>query len=155
MTQDFGLTPELYELLRDIEGFVAHPYICPAGYPTIGYGHRIPSMKHPSITKARAVELLTSDARFKRDAALKLSPGLADEPEARLAAIVDFCFNLGEGAYAGSTLRKAVDAKNWPEAAKQMKRWVYARDPKTKRMVKLASLEARREVTAKWLEEGR
>ena len=151
---EFGITPALVELVRHAEGWRADPYICPAGYPTIGYGHRIPSLNHPTITKARGVELLAADLKFKRDAALKLSPGLKDEPEPRLAAIVDFCFNLGEGAYAGSTLRKRVDAKLWTEAAKEMRRWVYATDPKTNKKFKMAGLIRRREIAATWLESG-
>jgi lysozyme len=150
----FGITPTLLALVKHEEGWVAHPYICPAGYPTIGYGHRIPSMNYPVITAAQGLVLLGHDLEFKRNAVLQLSPGLSNESEARLAAIIDFCFNLGEGNYAASTLRKKVDAKDWAGAAIEMRRWVFATDPKTHKKFKLAGLVRRREITARWLETG-
>lgn len=152
---DYGLTPELIALVKKTEGWVPHPYICPAGYPTIGWGHRIPSLDHPNISVEEGEQLLMSDLRTKRDHALRLSPQLGAEPERRLAAIVDFCFNVGEGpkGYEGSTLRKCVNLKWWNTAADQMKKWVYARDPKRgNKKFKLQSLIDRRAICATWLE---
>jgi lysozyme len=154
MTKDFGLTPELVALVKKEEGWVDHPYICPAGYPTIGWGHRIDSMDHPSITPLEGERLLWADLRFHRDAALRLSPNLANEPERRLAAITDFCYNLGPTAYAKSGLRVNVNAGKWKLAGVQMRRWVHARDPKTGKMRRLAGLVSRREIAARWLEES-
>lgn len=37
----------------------------------------------------------------------------ATEPEGRLAAIVDFTFNLGAGRLQTSTLRRRVNQKDW------------------------------------------
>jgi lysozyme len=148
----FGLTPELVEAIQKEEGWVDHPYLCPAGYPTIGWGHRIPTMKHPVITKAQGLEILEQDLIHYRDAALRLSPVLRDEPARRIAACIDFCFNLGINAYAGSTLRKKVNEKDWVAAGKQMRLWVNARNPKTGKKEPLAALVARRNKFAKMLE---
>ena len=30
----------MHDIIKKHEGFRAHPYRCPAGYPTIGYGNR-------------------------------------------------------------------------------------------------------------------
>jgi lysozyme len=147
----FGITPELVALVKKEEGWRSKPYICPAGYPTIGWGHRIPSLNHPEITLARGQQLLQSDLEFKRSSAVRLSPLLAHHEQA-LAAVIDFCFNLGESRYATSTMRKLIDAEDWKGAAEQMKRWVFYRNPKTKRMEKHASLIRRRAITAGWLE---
>lgn len=146
--RDFGLTDELLAFVRREEGLVLHPYICPAGYPTIGYGHRIPSMQHEDITKERAEELLRADLRAKRDAVLALSPGLAEATPRRMAAILDFAFNCGEGAYRKSGLRKRVDAGDWDGAAKEIVRWVHANGRVFEPLV------ARRKMTAGWLREG-
>lgn len=148
---NFGLTPELLTALRKEEGWVPKPYICPAGYPTIGYGHRIPSMNHPSITEEYGEMLLLSDARFARDVALRHSPNLAAEPERRTAAIVDFIFNLGGGNYSSSTLKKCVDRGDWKEAAAQLQRWVFATDPKTGKKFKMAGLISRRARAGLWM----
>lgn len=151
----FGLTPELAEFIKNEERWSPRPYLCPAGKPTIGWGHRIPSLQHPPITKAHGLEILEQDLRHYRDMALRLSPGLQDEPEARLAAVIDFCFNAGGSAYAGSTLRKKVDAGQWKLAGLQMRRWVWGDDPENpghKRIFE--GLVKRRAKMAKWLEEG-
>jgi lysozyme len=146
------MTPDLLKHLKHEEGFVGHVYKCPAGYDTIGYGHRTDGTPHPPITEAQAEALLIADeARFEA-MALRLSPGLKDEPARRLDAITDFCFNLGGGNYGGSVLRLRVNEKKWAEAGVQMRRWVYATDPKTGKKRILAALVDRREVTARWLE---
>ncbi|WP_196385484.1 lysozyme, partial [Ralstonia solanacearum] len=74
----------------------AHPYVCPAGYWTIGYGH-LCDPAHPPITQAQAEAYLAADFVVALNAVLRFCPVLATEPEGRLAAIVDFTFNLGAG----------------------------------------------------------
>lgn len=102
----------------------AYPYICPAGYWTIGYGH-LCDPKHPPITEAEAEVYLASDLRTSLAATLRYCPVLATEPEGRLAAIVDFTFNLGAGRLQTSTLRRRINQRDWPSAAKELRRWVY------------------------------
>jgi len=58
-------------------------------------------------------------------ATLRYCPVLATEPEGRLAAIVDFTFNLGAGRLQTSTLRRRVNQRDWPAAASELRRWVY------------------------------
>ncbi|WP_367027567.1 glycoside hydrolase family protein [Methylococcus sp. ANG] len=50
---------------------------------------------------------------------------LTTEPEGRLAAIVDFTFNLGAGRLRTSTLRRRVNQRDWGAAAYELRRWVY------------------------------
>ena len=102
----------------------AYPYICPAGYWTIGYGH-LCDQKHPPITQAEAEVYLSSDLMTALTATLRYCPVLATEPEGRLAAIVDFTFNLGAGRLQTSTLRRRINQRDWPSAATELKRWVY------------------------------
>ena len=58
-------------------------------------------------------------------AVLRYCPVLGTEPESRLAAIIDFTFNLGAGRLQASTLRRRVNQRDWPGAASELKRWVY------------------------------
>ena len=58
-------------------------------------------------------------------ATLRFCPVLATEPERRLAAIVDFTFNLGAGRLQASTLRRRVNQRDWPGAGRELQRWVY------------------------------
>lgn len=102
----------------------AHPYLCPAGYWTIGYGH-LCDPKHPPITEDEAEAYLAQDLKAALTATLRYCPVLATEPEGRLSAIVDFTFNLGAGRLQTSTLRRRVNQRDWEAAARELRRWVY------------------------------
>jgi lysozyme len=102
----------------------AHPYVCPADFWTIGYGH-LCDPKHPPITEAEAESYLAADLRTALNATLRYCPVLATEPEGRLAAIVDFTFNLGAGRLQTSTLRRRVNQRDWIAAGQELRRWVY------------------------------
>jgi lysozyme len=102
----------------------AHPYVCPAGYWTIGYG-RLCDPKHPPVTEAEAEAYLATDLMTALNATLRYCPALASEPEGRLAAIADFSFTLGAGRLQASTLRRRVNQKDWSAAALELRRWVY------------------------------
>ena len=102
----------------------AYPYLCPAGFWTIGYGHLCDG-KHPPITMEEGEAYLTADMADALRATLRYCPALATEPEGRLAAIVDFTFNLGAGRLHASTLRRRVNQRDWPGAAHELRRWVY------------------------------
>ncbi len=122
------------ELVKRFEGFerrvkreieiTAVPYICPAGFWTIGYGH-LCDPKRPAITEAEAEVYLARDLQTALAATLRYCPVLATEPEERLAAIVDFTFNLGAGRLQTSTLRRRVNQRNWPGVVQELRRWIY------------------------------
>lgn len=102
----------------------AHPYVCPAGFWTIGFGH-LCDQKHPPISEAEAEAYLAQDLMTALRATLRYCPVLATEPENRLAAIVDFTFNLGGGRLQTSTLRRRINQRDWDEVARELRRWVY------------------------------
>jgi len=121
------------DLTKRFEGFCrvpkndpdrAHPYVCPAGYHTIGYGH-LSKPDHPPITEAEAEVYLAQDLQTALAATLRYCPVLATEPESRLAAIVDFTFNLGAGRLQTSTLRQRINQRDWVAAGQELRRWVY------------------------------
>ncbi len=64
----------------------AYPYICPAGFWTIGYGH-LCDAKHLPITMGEGDAYLAADMAVALRATLRYCPVLATEPEGRLAAI--------------------------------------------------------------------
>lgn len=117
-------------LCRQFEGFRSKPYICPAGYWTIGYGtvNKPDGTKvtadHPPVSEELANEWLMHELQFTYMAgALRASPGLATNTGA-LAAIADFCYNLGVPRYRASTLRKRIDAQDWDGAQVELLKWV-------------------------------
>ena len=101
----------------------AYPYICPAGYWTIGYGH-LCDQSHPAITENEAEGYLAQDLQTALRASLRYCPVLVTESAERLAAIVDFTFNLGAGRLQSSTLRRRINQRDWQAAAFELGRWV-------------------------------
>lgn len=121
------------ELAKLFEGFHrvpktdpshAHPYICPAGFWTIGFGHLCDSA-HPPISETEGEAYLAKDLTAALSATLRCCPMLSAEPVERLAAIVDFTFNLGAGRLQTSTLRRRLNQRDWFSAASELRRWVY------------------------------
>lgn len=98
------------------------PYICPAGYPTQGWGIVVPSMDVPPITQELADAILEREVPRYMAQALALSPGLVKHPR-RLAAITSFVFNLGAARYRARTLRKRVNAEDWDGAVEEILKW--------------------------------
>lgn len=119
-------------LCRPFEGLRLKPYICPAGYPTIGYGTVFKpdgtkvTMDHPEISKETAEDWLLSELKSNYLAGvLKASPGLISYPRV-LGAMTDFAYNLGVARYKGSTLRRRVDEQDWDGAVEQLMLWTKA-----------------------------
>lgn len=128
-----GVPQAAVDLAKRFEGFHrvpksdpgrAHPYVCPAGFWTIGYGH-LCDPTHLPISEDEGEAYLAQDLMTALDATLRYCPVLASEPEGRLAAIVDFTFNLGAGRLQTSTLRRRVNQRDWPAAATELRRWVF------------------------------
>ena len=148
--------PQAIALAKRFEGFCrvpkndpgrAHPYVCPAGYHTIGFGH-LCQPDHPPVTEAEAEAYLAADLMVALTATLRYCPVLATEPEGRLAAIVDFTFNLGAGRLQTSTLRRRINQRDWPAAGQELRRWVYGGGRV------LQGLVTRRQAEIAWLERG-
>jgi lysozyme len=116
-------------LCRPFEGLALKPYMCPAGFPTIGYGTVFKpdgtkvTMDHPPITKELAEEWLQHELRHNYLAGvLKSSPHLVKYPRV-LAAMADFAYNLGVARYRASTLRKKIDNEDWDAAKEELMKW--------------------------------
>lgn len=114
--------------LRD-DGMV-YPYYDPVGFPTIGYGNLLSNDKWADLsqweckTVDACFEDLMEEMQVKMNHATRLSPCLKEEVNGwKLVAITDFIYNLGQGAYKNSTLRKRVNAEQWDLAAVEIKRW--------------------------------
>lgn len=122
------------DLAKRFEGFerkakrgieiTAVPYMCPAGFWTIGYGH-LCDPKHPPITETIAEVYLARDLTTALAATLRYCPVLATEAEGRLAAVMDFTFNLGAGRLQTSTLRRRINQRDWQAGAIELQRWVW------------------------------
>ena len=116
-------------LMRRFEGLYLTPYLCPAGVPTVGYGATYyedgtsVTLHDPAITRERAEALLIWMVRtVYLPQVMRLCPGI-DSPN-RLAAIIDFTFNLGGSALKNSTLRRKINASLWDQVPSEIRKWV-------------------------------
>jgi lysozyme len=114
------------ELLKRSEGFRSSIYKDVAGVPTIGYGHRLhPDESYPNgIGEPQAAELLARDVGGAEQAVQHLVK--VPLTQGQFDALVDFCFNLGAGRLAASTLLKALNRGRYDDAAEQLLRWDLA-----------------------------
>jgi lysozyme len=116
------------ELAKRFEGLYLSPYLCPAGVPTIGYGAtyyqngRRVTLSDPPIRREFAEQmLLLSVKTIYLPSVLKLCPSIPDHK--KLAAIIDWTFNLGAGRLKASTLRKRINAGRWDLVPIEIRKW--------------------------------
>jgi len=121
------------DIVKKFEGCKLKAYLCPAGKPTIGYGHTYGVKLGRTITKAEAEILLENDYQ---DAVHGVEE-LVKVPltENQLGALASFVFNLGRGKLLGSTLRKKLNQGDYKGAAEEFDKWVFAGGVKLKGLV--------------------
>jgi lysozyme len=114
------------QLIKQQEGFRSRTYLDVAGFPTIGYGHRLihPGSFPDGIDEAQASEILAADVRDAEQAVERLVK--VPLTQGQFDALVDFCFNLGSGRLASSTLLKVLNGGRYADAAEQLLRWDQA-----------------------------
>jgi lysozyme len=120
------LSVEGLQLIKQQEGFRSRTYLDVAGFPTIGYGHRLinPGSFPDGISEIEAAEILASDVRDAEQSVERLVK--APLTQGQFDALVDFCFNLGSGRLASSTLLKVLNGGRYADAAEQLLRWDQA-----------------------------
>ncbi len=112
-------------LIKRFEGLRTTAYLCPAHIPTIGYGHtrtvKREDVGKKKITEKEAERLLAEDLkRFEADVSRLVK---AQINENQYGALVSFVYNIGPGAFAGSTLLRKLNAGDVQGAAKEFERW--------------------------------
>ena len=138
------ITEEGLDLIKRFEGFRPTVYTCPAGWPTIGYGHVVRNNERErfsaGINERAAEELLRRDVEAAEKAVLRLiHVPLSD---GQFSALVSFAFNLGAGALQRSTLRRRVNREEYDAASAEFRRWVWAGGRKLKGLISRRAAEA-------------
>lgn len=99
-------------------------YTCPAGIWTCGWGATGAGIGPGVIwTQEKADTELRTMAIQAITQVVTASPTLLAESPIRIAALVDFVYNLGIGNYNSSTLKKCVDRGDWEKAKVEIVRW--------------------------------
>lgn len=112
------------------EGFRAHLYNDALGHCTIGYGHLVhrgactgaePPRFKSGLTRAQALKLLKADAAVavggvNRGVHVTLN-------QTQFDALVSFTFNVGVGAFLGSTLLRMLNEGRYSRVPGELMRW--------------------------------
>lgn len=120
-TSDKGI-----ELIKKFEGCKLEAYLCPAGIPTIGYGHTRSVKIGQTITQDVADKLLKFDLKdeyeyYVNNYSLHINQNQFD-------ALVSFVYNVGPGNFSKSTLlKKAMKNANDPTIAVEFMKWTKSK----------------------------
>lgn len=136
-----------FNLIKSFEGCELAAYTDPVGVLTIGYGHTGPDVKPGmTITQAQADTLLQNDLTgFEHCVNDAVSH---DATPNQFAAMVSLAFNIGCGAFQGSSVLREFNLGNLSAAAQAFGMWVYG-DPD---QPPLPGLVRRREAEAELFE---
>mgnify|MGYP002075963031 CR=1 FL=1 len=108
-------------LIKSFEGLRLYAYKDSVGVLTIGHGHTKNVRPGMTITQKQAEDFLRADLGYFENAVKKLvRVHLTDN---QFAALVSFCFNLGEGNLAKSTLLRKLNAGDTRGAAEEFLKW--------------------------------
>jgi lysozyme len=118
------INPAGIALIKEFEGLRLKAYKCSAGRWTIGYGHTATTKPGMVISEGEANKLLFDDIGWAEEVVRRLAK--APMTNNQFSALVSFVFNLGEGAFARSTLLRKLNLRDYNGAAEEFQRWVYA-----------------------------
>ena len=117
-----------YAIIREFEGFKAEAYLDTGGVWTIGFG----TIKYPNgqrvkkgdtCTREQAEQWLKNDCKWVDDCLDKYVT--AKTTQNQFDALASFVYNIGETAFAKSTMLTLLNQNNFTAAANQFDRWVF------------------------------
>lgn len=109
------------DLIKQFEGFKDYVYMCPAGKPTIGYGHVIDSKlvaltkAAPRMTREKAEQLLKNDVKEAEDAIN--SSVRVTLKQSQFDALVSLIYNWGAYNFKISNGLRKLNARDYKGAA--------------------------------------
>ena len=127
------------DIVKEAEGLRLSAYLCPAGIPTIGYGHTKGVKLGDTCTREQAEEWLENDFFMaKQDVKAVVRVPLREN---QLDALASFVFNLGVRKLIQSTLLKKLNAGDYSGAAAEFDKWVFAGKVKLNGLIKRRAKE--------------
>lgn len=124
-------------LFKEWEGLATHVYLDSGGQPTIGIGHLLTTAERNSgtiliqgqtvnyqngLTDQQCWDLLEQDLAVAEKAVNEAVKVPLNQNQ--FDALVSFVFNVGAGAFRGSTLLKLLNQGQYDQVPEQLKRWV-------------------------------
>lgn len=130
------------QLIKESEGKKLTTYRCSAGYPTIGYGHKLKSGEnYTTITEAQAEALLRKDLKtaeytINKAVVVEITQGQFD-------ALVSLVFNWGGGNFLRSNGLKRLNRSDYQGALEEFSEVNRANGQQSKGLVKRRAAEAK------------
>jgi lysozyme len=123
-------------LIKKHEGLRLSVYLCPGGFWTIGYGHKMQNNIITKITESDAEVFLINDLRLAEKV---IHQGIKQRLYwHQFDALASFIYNIGGNAFLRSTLRHKINYNQPFDVEYEFLRWSYCRGKK------LLGLTARR-----------
>ena len=117
------------DLIRSFEGFEAHPYKCPSGIWTIGFGSTFDTdgtpitEDNPPITVEHATSMMLANlVPFEAHVNSYVTAYINQN---QFDALVDFAYNCGAQNLRTSTLLKLLNEKDYKGASSEFNKWIY------------------------------
>jgi lysozyme len=131
------MNENLRTMLIRHEGYRLIPYLCTAGFQTIGVGHNCDANPLPEdihlqmslygfISEGMVEQLLEMDVEIAEKSCRKLYPAFDEFTQDRQDALIDLMFNMGErGLKAFKNTNKAINEGRWVDAANGIRKSLY------------------------------
>ena len=115
----------MWDLIKKYEGFRPVAYKCPAGQWTIGFG----STRYKDGTPVQPGDTISlTDAEDRVDYYCKTNIiyPKGDFSSVQKDALCSLIYNIGQGNFDRSTLKKCIEKQDWENARKEWMRWTRA-----------------------------
>lgn len=126
-------------IVSQFEGLRTKAYLDPVGIPTICYGSTAGVKLGQTRTVEECKELLAGElgkSMAEVDRLVKVPL-----PDTRKAALGSFVYNVGETAFARSSMLRKLNAGDWRGACNELPRWSYAKGVQLPGLVKRRAAE--------------
>lgn len=122
MTEPRHINPAGLDLVKSMEGLKLQAYQDTGGVWTIGYGHTSEVFPGMVITEAKATDFLRQDLAAAEGFVGEVTGDVATS-DAQFSAMVSLVFNIGAGAFKGSTVLRLHRQGNYPAAGNAFLLW--------------------------------
>lgn len=149
----------LYAFLEELEERRHKAYFCPAGKLTIGVGHVFTGMERATggikiggktVSREKGLSDAQIDALLRQDVAWAVNTVneavQVELTQGQFDALVSFCFNVGRGAFAGSTLLRKLNDEEYEAVPVELAKWVFGTVKGKKRKMKGLEIRRKKEI---------
>jgi len=129
----YNMRDILIESIKEHEGYKGMQYICPAGYPTVGYGTRLP------ISEEEATVLLKMRLRDMIDELEDAKPFIRRLPDHKQEILFEMAYQMGvPNLLKFKRMWAALELMDYEAASREMLDSKWARKDSPNRAKKLA-----------------